>query len=489
MSINNYVVTRDFFIHEKLGSGTYGDVYNGVSRCDNHSKAIKIFKMDNDEFDVSIINEIAILMRLKHPNIIEIESVYIWKKRDKYKIAFTMPRLNLLTTWIRRKAMISSSDHMKNIESAMRQLTSAILYLHTNGFIHQDIKPQNILINDYGVVKLIDFGISNFIGNCKTEICRKNGEIQSLNYRAPELLHHGQCYYNNNIDSWALGCVFVELLSHNTMLFNGNTPNHIEKDIQSANYVKFIKSNLPEYSDILLSIINPLPNKRLRINHFARKIGIKFPRSLRKVNIRHLMNYTHPIHISKCVSHPHILNTILSFSIAEGYHYRSFAGAVLMYRLVAERFSESVHTTIGVMCLYISTGVYEGMQSSLESVKYFLKKHVKISVENDYLLDCVIKILKYLDWNIIFAFPTDFINKATTTDELLTLILLYNVDYTVYPSYIIAKSIQSFTAFHADDTEYGEFIMSSLASVSEMRNHGLFGPELIYSAELKKILD
>ena len=499
MDTKNYPITSDFFIHEKLGSGTYGDVYKGICKSTFDEKALKLFKLKENEFDIANINEITILLKLNHPNIIKIENVYVWKSKNGYKLAFTMPIAMSIKAWIRKVRSHFPADYKKHIESIIRQTTSALMYLHTKGFIHQDIKPQNILINEYGVVKLIDFGISIFIGNCKSNVSRINGEVQSLNYRSPELLHKGTCYYNNKIDTWALGCLFVELLSNNIILFNGENPEHILKSINSKKYVDYINNTFPEYSSIILSILEPVPTKRYSIDKFAKKTCKK----IRHDNLKHLIQLQHPIKIITTRTNPYILNSMLEFLILEGYDYKSFAGSILIYRLVIEHFSNNIsesfetnsskkfqiNTLIAILCVYISIGIYEGLQPSLSSIKKFLKKtfnNIKISCS--VLLDYIVQILIKLEWNIVYAIPTDFIENPDTTDELLTIILMYNTDYTVYSALQLSNTIKNFKKFKTDNTQHDEFLMSSLTNALDMHEKKLFGPSIIYPKELKKII-
>lgn len=79
--------------------------------------------------------------------------------------------------------------------------------MHKNKVFHRDLKPQNILINKAGAVKIADFGLGRIVG-VKQSVMSK--EIETLWYRAPELLL-GTVRYDEAIDVWSIGCIFHEI--------------------------------------------------------------------------------------------------------------------------------------------------------------------------------------------------------------------------------------------------------------------------------------
>merc|ERR1712216_1113004 len=97
----------------------------------------------------------------------------------------------------------------------MRQVVAGLAYMHDLSLIHRDIKPQNILVDLDGHVKLTDFGLGRLkLGHdfASTRTALTN-EVVTLWYRAPEILL-GDEHYERSIDLWSVGCVLYKVLRY-----------------------------------------------------------------------------------------------------------------------------------------------------------------------------------------------------------------------------------------------------------------------------------
>ena len=183
-----------------IGSGAYGKVYK------NTNKAIKI--SGEDDFDYAI-KEVAIMKYLRTSynycaNIIQCDKVTLV---DHQFYNTEMPYFNYnLEDFLKKYTSFS--------ETIAAQLITAVYYMHRMNVIHNDIKPANILINfancnnsEINVV-LCDFNISSI------KLEKVNGFVQSLNYRAPEIVEENKSIeYNPIIDMWSVGCIMFEMIS------------------------------------------------------------------------------------------------------------------------------------------------------------------------------------------------------------------------------------------------------------------------------------
>ena len=185
--------------------------------------ALKKLNMEKEEegFPITALREIKILKKLKHKNIIELKEVVTEKKPKRHDVYLVFEYMQhdlhgLLDKKIRYEA--------RHIKCLLRQLLEGVAYLHENNVMHRDIKGANLLLNNDGVLKLADFGLSRrFYASRMTYTNR----VVTLWYRAPELLL-GSTSYTSAIDIWSVGCFFSELLTCEPLFPGDKEPKQYE---------------------------------------------------------------------------------------------------------------------------------------------------------------------------------------------------------------------------------------------------------------------
>ena len=194
---------------KELGSGSFATVYLVKHNVTGSVRAMKeIKKISNEgeeDNELEIINEINILMKMDHPNIVKIFGFYI-TKNYYYLITEYCEGGSLFDL------IINNNGPFNEFQASyiMHQLFSVVNYCHKMKIIHRDLKPENILINknDNGFVqiKVCDFG---------TSLMFNRGEIQnelvgSIYYIAPEVIKKK---YNSKCDLWSCGVIMFILLT------------------------------------------------------------------------------------------------------------------------------------------------------------------------------------------------------------------------------------------------------------------------------------
>ncbi|KAK9476178.1 kinase-like domain-containing protein [Lipomyces japonicus] len=200
---------------EKLGEGTYATVYKGRNRTTGEFVALKEINLDSEEGTPSTaIREISLMKELKHENVVSL-----------YDVIHTENKLNLVFEYMDKdlkKYMDSRGDHgaldYVTIKSFMLQLLRGIAFCHDNRVLHRDLKPQNLLINSKGQLKLGDFGLARAFG---IPVNTFSNEVVTLWYRAPDVLL-GSRTYSTSIDMWSAGCIMAEMYTGRP-LFPGTT--------------------------------------------------------------------------------------------------------------------------------------------------------------------------------------------------------------------------------------------------------------------------
>lgn len=192
----------------KLGSGSYGVIYEIEDTSDLSRKMVKKDMVIEDYIYGFHINEISIPISLNHPNIISVFDPSITLE----KISFYMKKLTPL-----KKLNLPLSIHELKLYG--KQLLTGLEYLHSNNIIHGDLNPNNILVDeDEKLFKIIDFGLSFIVSTNKPQ--KYNIHVFTQGFKPPEILRGLK--YNNKADVWAMGCVLFHLATKKYIFMGDN---------------------------------------------------------------------------------------------------------------------------------------------------------------------------------------------------------------------------------------------------------------------------
>jgi len=221
-------IENDYELRETLGSGAFAKVVKVVHKKTGQFRALKIIKKQKDQDPARMYLEVEILKKLVHPNIMQIFEFYEDKKH--FQIITELCEGGELFDMIVQKGNFNEDE----AAWVMKQLLSAVNYIHTNSICHRDIKPENILLDTKkdNIIKIIDWGTARFYDKNK----KMNKISGTPYYIAPEVLFEK---YDEKCDIWSCGIIMYILLC-------GYPPFNGENDSEILAKIKLGKFSFPD---------------------------------------------------------------------------------------------------------------------------------------------------------------------------------------------------------------------------------------------------
>lgn len=191
-----------------LGEGQFATVYKAEDTL--HSSrivAVKKIKLGltteaRDGINRTALREIKLLQELQHENIIGLLDVF--GQKSNISLIFDYMDTDLEVVILDQSIVLTPGD----IKAYLIMTLKGLEYLHSHWILHRDLKPNNLLINDQGILKITDFGLAKSFGTPARSLTH---QVVTRWYRSPELLF-GARYYGTGIDIWAVGCIGAELM-------------------------------------------------------------------------------------------------------------------------------------------------------------------------------------------------------------------------------------------------------------------------------------
>ncbi|XP_076010058.1 calcium/calmodulin-dependent protein kinase type 1D [Genypterus blacodes] len=244
-------IKKSFDFKEVLGTGAFSEVVLAQERLTGRMFAVKcIPKKALKGKESSIENEIAVLRKIKHENIVALEDIY--ESPDHLYLIMQLVSGGELFDRIVEKGFYTEKD----ASTLIRQVLDAVNYLHKMGIVHRDLKPENLLYfnpQDESKIMISDFGLSKMEGS---------GDVMSTacgtpGYVAPEVL--AQKPYSKAVDCWSIGVIAYILLCGYPPFYDENDSKLFEQ-ILKADY-EFDAPYWDDISDSAKDFISSLMEK------------------------------------------------------------------------------------------------------------------------------------------------------------------------------------------------------------------------------------
>jgi serine/threonine protein kinase len=240
---------------KKLGQGGMADVYLGIQEKLQRQVAIKVMiplLFRDEQFSKRFIKEAQTAAQLNHPNIITIHDV--GETGDSYYIVMEYLEESL-------SQRLKKRGYFPPLEAldVVRMIACALDYAHKKGFIHRDIKPDNIMFRADGTVVLVDFGIARAMDST-THLTRTGMSIGTPHYMSPE-----QCKgekIDGRSDIYSLGVQFYEIITGKVPYNAENTAGIIIKHIQDP--IPRLPDKLSRYQPLIDKLMAKERDKRFQ---------------------------------------------------------------------------------------------------------------------------------------------------------------------------------------------------------------------------------
>ena len=264
-------------IYRTLGEGSFGKVKYAVDKEGSLPVAIKI--LDKDKVQVAnvaaiIKKEITTMKSLQHANIVAVLDVFA--TQSKIFIVFDFVEGQELFDIIANEGKMPE----ERARHFFSQIVAGIVYCHHSGVHHRHLKPENILVDSSGTVRICDFGLSAlYVGDCTTSSSRigvVSAAYGTPSYVAPEVLE-GSPYEGKGADIWSMGVILFVLMAGYLPFDDPNLPSLFDK-IRAAQYT-FPAWFSPLTRNLTENMIIASPTMRYTVNDVNGHEWMKLPKS------------------------------------------------------------------------------------------------------------------------------------------------------------------------------------------------------------------
>jgi hypothetical protein len=234
----------------RIGSGAFAEVFEAYDLVEEEPVALKIVP-DGRALNARIVREVEAAAALDHPNIV---ALYDWFSDDDGSV--------LVWELVRGESLDRAGDRLGDgdVAAVGVELLDALAYAHSQGIIHRDVKPQNVMLDDDGHVKVMDFGIAHLMDS---DTLTGDGDvIGTIAYMSPEQAQGKRV--GPASDVYSAGMVLYELLAGAHPL-RGDTPAETLSNVAGARLPSLVELR-PDLPDELVTLVDaacaPRPSER-----------------------------------------------------------------------------------------------------------------------------------------------------------------------------------------------------------------------------------
>ena len=257
-------IIEGYRIIKFLGSGKFSVVYEAERQLDSKLvalKIIKIYDIKDKNLVEKCLQEVNLLKRVNHPNIIKYLDSFIFQ--NELYIAVEWADKGDVKRLIKKYKQEGDEIDERKVIEYTREIAAGLNHMHEQRVIHRDLKPANILITSDGIFKLGDLGLGRIMN---TETIKTFSKVGTPLYMAPEVINNSNGY-DFKCDNWSLGCVIYELITLRSPFQTSEKLSLIElfKKINSGLYPKIDNNKYKVAAKISEALLKVNPEERMEL--------------------------------------------------------------------------------------------------------------------------------------------------------------------------------------------------------------------------------
>lgn len=385
-SINGYATKDEWF----LGKGSFGSVYKAEK--DGKYFAIKIFQTEllKDEYKKFLDREVEALQKIDHPQVVKIHEsgIFTDKGFEYFYIVMDFVEGNKLTSYVG-----SASEEV--VVEIIKSIVKTLDFIHSQGVLHRDLKPDNIIVTPDGVPTLLDFGLSKLIDY--TSIIQTGEHVGTFHYMSPEQIIDSK-NIDHRSDFFSVGVIMYQLLTGVIPFDAPNLPALID---QIQNRYPVTPSDINptitnRVENVILKLLEKQPYSRLQnATDIARAFDEELPEKERKLTLE-IRNYIRLLNNEKTVFQEALKNNLIDRVIYPANLFKRFHPTVKIIKDSKISFTTDPATnrltypafskTLGVQELPYSSGdettpLQKKDFHSITQIQEYVKKVIEFQVE------------------------------------------------------------------------------------------------------------
>ena len=273
----NMSTTSEYFVGGLIGEGAYGRVVHAQLKSSGRNVAIKVMEKIGVTKRQDLIDQVwqerALLQKWNSRQVVKLLASF----HDSECLYFVMECCTGgdLTHWI-SCAGPSNEPFQRSIPHFSLQLVAAIEFIHTEGVLHADLKPDNLLMTQNGRLKLADFGSAILLATRRSATTL----LGTIDYASPELIRGSQ-ELSVAVDLWSLGCILHAM-------WIGRSPFHADSDVLCISQIlDYANRNQPIilppsirnscWQQLITGLLQPNPSERLGLTDFQLGHNVTYP--------------------------------------------------------------------------------------------------------------------------------------------------------------------------------------------------------------------